>query len=571
MKCRRMWSCLNFTRITAVARDVQEELDVTIGEVCCCSTCSLIRAQMNSVLQPQTTSAGWKRTETNTPSGWRTPDAENDTYIAATTENENEKSISSVDGVSISYIFIGVVGILGNLFATFILVKFKKKNFFHILLINQCLVDCLTSAFLVATSLNSLYNSSGNFGLRGTLNCFLWNNKIILWSLFLCSTYNLVAVNLERYLEVVFPIFHKTKLSRIHLCVVLIIVWSIGFVYNLAYKTPTSFIQDGVCMYLKKWPSESIRRFVGILNAVLYFFIPVFVMTFVSLSIVRVLKRRTQVGNSNTVSIQIQRLQCIQSFIQRETVWVGEDKWSQLHRESSFLKDYPTCCFISRYKVRVTCINFWVMNPDLHLCFLVIMSTCVCSLLFHHSLSVMYLWRRASPSVCCPWTTLFMRTTSHGRTQNWVLQRATWHLHLNLAVFAYRAQATKSRELSNSFLAKAQVTKEKKSEWKRYRGTQNHCAKHMCVLLREKSYFLTKRVCRKSPRSLQICRRYELPGSRCELRQRLKRFSMPEKFFFWILLWHSSNKSDNFCKSARMAFCLLRQNNKVTSLSGKQS
>ena len=218
--------------------------------------------------------------------------------------NIKQKSNSTTQGIgaiAISYIAIGVVGVVGNFFAAFILLKFRKKNFFHLLLLNQCFIDVAASAFLVALSSNT-YDSGGNFGLSGQLYCFLWNNKVILWSLFLCSTLNLVALNLERYMEVVFPIVHKTKLIRIHVYVLMALVWMAGFVYNLALKIPTSYVENGKCIHMRRWPSKAAQRFGGVLNALLYFFIPVIIMILLTIAIVRVLKRRVKVANSNAVS-----------------------------------------------------------------------------------------------------------------------------------------------------------------------------------------------------------------------------------------------------------------------------
>ena len=213
----------------------------------------------------------------------------------------SDTSKQSLGIVSISYVVIGAVGVLGNAFAILILFKFKGKNFFHLLLINQSFIDVTAATFLIALSSNT-YNSFGNFGLAGKIYCFVWNNKVILWSLFLCSTLNLVVLNLERYLEVVYPIWHKVKLKRLHVYFTMVVVWLVGFAYNLVYKISSSYVQEGRCVHMKKWPSKTVQRFGGVLNALLYFFLPIIVMVYVTISIMRVLKERTKVANFSTVS-----------------------------------------------------------------------------------------------------------------------------------------------------------------------------------------------------------------------------------------------------------------------------
>ena len=40
------------------------------------------------------------------------------------------------------------------------------------------------------------------FGFGGELRCRLWRTEILLWTGLMCSTYNLLAVSVERFLEV---------------------------------------------------------------------------------------------------------------------------------------------------------------------------------------------------------------------------------------------------------------------------------------------------------------------------------------------------------------------------------
>ncbi len=209
-----------------------------------------------------------------------------------------------ISDFAISYIIIGAVGVIGNLFSAAVLLRSKKtrQSFFNILLINQCFIDCATATILIASSFN-VYNSGGNYGLQGKINCFIWNNKVLLWSLFLSSTINLVALNFERFLGIVFPIFHKTRLTKLHIYIATIFIWLSGFIYNLPLKIATSYVENGKCVHMKKWPNPSVQRFGGVLNSLLYLFIPVICMVFVSISIMRVLHQRMKVKpsvNDNT-------------------------------------------------------------------------------------------------------------------------------------------------------------------------------------------------------------------------------------------------------------------------------
>ena len=120
----------------------------------------------------------------------------------------------SIDGVAKVLIFIGVIGFLGNSISVVILISCKKTRtkFFNMFLINQCLIDTITSALIIATYADK-NPKSGHYGISGTFYCLLWDGKTLLWIFILASTLNLIILNLERYLEVCFPIFHKTKLK----------------------------------------------------------------------------------------------------------------------------------------------------------------------------------------------------------------------------------------------------------------------------------------------------------------------------------------------------------------------
>ncbi len=210
-----------------------------------------------------------------------------------------------IGGFAISYITIGAVGVVGNLFSAVALLQSKKtrQSFFNILLINQCFIDCATATILIASSSN-VYDSEGNYGLQGVVKCFIWNNKVLLWSLFLSSTFNLLALNFERFLGIVFPIFHRTRITKFHIYIAVIFVWLSGFIYNLPLKISTSYVENGRCMHLKKWPNHGVQQFGGVWNSLLYLFIPVVFMVFVSISIMRVLHQRMKVKQSINDTMQ---------------------------------------------------------------------------------------------------------------------------------------------------------------------------------------------------------------------------------------------------------------------------
>lgn len=47
----------------------------------------------------------------------------------------------------------------------------------------------------------------------GILNCYIWDSKHLLWSFVFSSIYNLLFINLERWISLMFPLFHKMSLK----------------------------------------------------------------------------------------------------------------------------------------------------------------------------------------------------------------------------------------------------------------------------------------------------------------------------------------------------------------------
>ena len=52
-----------------------------------------------------------------------------------------------------------------------------------------------------------------HYGWSGSLRCKLWSSKPLLWSFMMSSTMNLMAINLERYISVVYPVLHRASIK----------------------------------------------------------------------------------------------------------------------------------------------------------------------------------------------------------------------------------------------------------------------------------------------------------------------------------------------------------------------
>lgn len=168
-------------------------------------------------------------------------------------------------------------------------------------LINQSLLDLCTSFWLAATAGNNPL-SGGHFGLRGELYCRLWAFKNPLWSSFTSSTYNLVAITLERYFKICHPIWHKVNVTNSRTLAILIVVWFIGPIENSLSQILTSEAKDGHCFLMVNWPEPWVGQFVGIFLVTLQFFIPLTIMVcaYTRMAVAMKMRVAPSVSSNNT-------------------------------------------------------------------------------------------------------------------------------------------------------------------------------------------------------------------------------------------------------------------------------
>ncbi|KAK2154721.1 hypothetical protein LSH36_259g01016 [Paralvinella palmiformis] len=198
---------------------------------------------------------------------------------------------------------IGAVGLTGNTFVVVVIMSASKmrKQLTNAYIINQSVIDGTISLFLILTT---IFEDDGRkyHTLGDEIFCKLWLTKIWLWGFFVTSSYNLLALTLERYLAVVHPIWHKLKMTKNKVAVSIVFVWFFGPVYNLAYMIPTAGITEtGYCTVYSIWPNSLSQHAVGVLTIFIQFFGPLFMLVFFYTRMIIVLRRRVAPeGSSNS-------------------------------------------------------------------------------------------------------------------------------------------------------------------------------------------------------------------------------------------------------------------------------
>ena len=206
---------------------------------------------------------------------------------------DKAQQYSVTDILSYFYFIVGGIGLLGNTFVVVVIFSLTsmRKEVTNMFIINQSLIDWLTALLLI---LGIVFGEEGQIlsGVLGEMYCRLWLNKAIQWSTQLASTFNLVAITLERYLAVVHPIKYKMVVSKTKALIAIVLVWLISFLIQLSYAVPPAGLFDGKCNLLRFWPSRAFQRGVGVFLIVIKFFIPLGVMMFCYTKMIMVLKTK---------------------------------------------------------------------------------------------------------------------------------------------------------------------------------------------------------------------------------------------------------------------------------------
>ena len=109
-----------------------------------------------------------------------------------------------------------------------------------VLVINQCAVDLVAS--VVNAAFHAVQFQYGDRvlpqgGLAGHIMCRVYT-VVPHWGTLLSSTYNLLAITSERYLMLVHPIYHKAKVTKHKLRVLIPLIWMTGLVYAALFYVP---------------------------------------------------------------------------------------------------------------------------------------------------------------------------------------------------------------------------------------------------------------------------------------------------------------------------------------------
>ena len=194
------------------------------------------------------------------------------------------KSLVSVE-VSVIICTIAVIGVIGNIFV--IVIVFKHTKLWQQLtckyVVNQSFIDAATLIVVVlrlAVVPGDAELLAGLDDLGADVYCRTWGSPLLLYGLLLSSTYNLVAISIERYIGIVHPLWHKMSLTPLKVSLSIVTIWLFGICYIACVVCATSTVSNGKCNPVSNWSSQDVQKLVAAITLCVSLVLPVLVHGF---------------------------------------------------------------------------------------------------------------------------------------------------------------------------------------------------------------------------------------------------------------------------------------------------
>lgn len=184
---------------------------------------------------------------------------------SATVSSQISSNSSGYSVFDFLAVVVATVGIVANicLAAAVILTNRVSSNPTHILIANQCLLDSLYSlgSFIsVVVKIAGVLRYSDPPTALDNLKCVLFDSDSFGVTFQNCSTASLMAMTLERYFKVVYPIEHRKYYRSWMIRVTIVMTWLSGFVTYLLPNSLTTRIFFGICYLSAAWPSATLSK-----------------------------------------------------------------------------------------------------------------------------------------------------------------------------------------------------------------------------------------------------------------------------------------------------------------------
>ena len=200
-----------------------------------------------------------------------------------------------------AYITLSSLGLIGNAFVCLVMLRYRK--FFHSttnkLIIHQSFVDFLASlVFLLRHLLVISSPAAVPDNILGSLYCKLWWSEWPQYGMFVTSTYNLVAISLERYFATCQPVRYRNMFQTHHLKLGMVAAWLCGWLSQIHLFALSNRIDDK-CNLTRH--GSAVQVIEGVAVSLVEFIIPIVVIIFAYSKIILELRKRSRarIGDHN--------------------------------------------------------------------------------------------------------------------------------------------------------------------------------------------------------------------------------------------------------------------------------
>ena len=202
-----------------------------------------------------------------------------------------------------SVLVLGAVGVVANGLVCVLLAQMqsKKRASTNLLILNQLALDLYTCAILVV--LGSLYlHPVSMSGLGGKLLCKLFNNQLLVWIGLVGSVTGIVAITLERYVKIVFPMLHKKYFRQWMIYVSVVCCWLNGILMEGPSIWVKSDLVQGHCIQVQTIHDHSSQVVYGVFKFTWKFLLPFSVLVVCYAHILIVVRKSAKVHGTGVAS-----------------------------------------------------------------------------------------------------------------------------------------------------------------------------------------------------------------------------------------------------------------------------
>ncbi len=203
----------------------------------------------------------------------------------------------------IAFMVVSSVGVLDNAFVVFVILSYipMRKRLTNIYIVNQSILDMTASIIFLLGIDDRVYNRIFN-GVFGNFYCIVWKSGALLWGCFIGSTFNLTTITLDRFFELVHPLWHKHVMTRKKVYIIILSIWLAGLCYGFLYNGTTSRMVNGKCLIIAIWPSHGSITVAAIFDFLIPFILPVIIMVYCYSKMALTLKSRVVPSDTEHMS-----------------------------------------------------------------------------------------------------------------------------------------------------------------------------------------------------------------------------------------------------------------------------